>query len=274
MGKQSVTFSVNQLIVGNGDDFSTATFSALPSRLEEKHELPGLDGNPEPIGVRIISTLIQDNRFVAIHFNDGEKYPYSKEVVDLKDLSHKKNPRSRDEVELDRHSFVLIDCQRKLVFFSNLAIRKEFPSFISKKANVRITAKMLIDEEQFREKLREIEEISLCAVPDPNIQPNALTLEEMLKADAYGYGASRATLKFSYKKTQISDSLRDKIFSLTRRMTRNFHVTIIGRTSDGFEAVFNTEQVTSRVQISVPRDDDTGDIEADQVFLALINQVK
>lgn len=275
MAAENITFSINQLLVDNGDPFCIEVFDEIKEIDEEKVEIQNPNDNtPEAIGVRFVQRNTFENRFVTIHISDGEKFPYSNEVVNLESLEHKPNPRSPNEVELDKHLFALVDCKTGLIFFSNQRNRKDFQTWLSRKTKKIMVIKPLITEDEFESKLKTISEISLSIVPNPFRGYESNSLEEMLRADAFGLGAPKAALRFSYKRENVSDNLRRTLRRFMDQTSKDFHVTIIGRTSDGFDSVFNMNEITSRISIEIIKDKMSRTFDAGQMFVDLISKIK
>lgn len=275
--KKDLKFSVSQLII-DGKDFDTSIFSKIKSSDVEIFDIAKKNKNEkEVLSIKKIEKTMREERFITIYSNEGNKFPYSDKVIDCDDcnkLKERKNPRSSNEIELDDQFFVLIDTQTQRIFISDQRRKISFSSWLQKKIEKTVIIKSIILEEQFIEKIRSVNKISFSLAPCLLNSQNEDTLSNKLVEDIYGFGAEKASIELFYKDTRITDKIIKKITSLIGRKNEFENITVIGRSDENFESIFNINEIISKILISIDIRDESKLLDKETIFSALISKIK
>ncbi len=273
MSKQDLGFSVYQLIVGE-DAFDISTFSIINDEDTEIEEVTRRKSKEkEIVSIKKIGKGTIDNRFITICFSSGDKYPYSDKIINS-DLEEQENPRTPEELELDKQLFVLIDSKTQRIFISNLKKKLYLKDWLKDKINKDIVIKAIIQEEQFIDKIESIDKISFSITPSLFNSGNRGLLSEELVKDIFGFDAEKACIELSYKNRRKSKKIIDKLNFLKKHKNEFDEITIIGRGDDNFESIFNMNEVITKVVIKVRIDNKSKLFDEQEVFQSLIDKIK
>ncbi|EKE18533.1 MAG: hypothetical protein ACD_9C00304G0003 [uncultured bacterium] len=135
MSKKTLKFSVNQLII-DGQIFDASAFASVKDEeLETQVITQKEQESAEVLTIKKIKKAVTENRFIAIYFNEGDKFPYPKTVIDSTDpnFGEKDNPRPPEQIELDNQFFVLADIEKQRVFMSDGRKKGSFNTWLLKK---------------------------------------------------------------------------------------------------------------------------------------------
>lgn len=273
MNDKILIFSANQLIV-DGRPAQILDFDPIENEDLQPLALNSTNGVQEILSVKKVLKGAEDDRFIKIYIEDGNKYPYSKKVINSSNLKEEDNPRSPNKIELTDQLFALIDIKTSRIFLSNQKQKNEFIEWLQKKTKRIISIKPLFLIDEFIKKVKSIKEICLTVVPNL-FNSNSDILSKKLVDDIYGFGAEEATLKLMYKrKNEISKNVLEKVKLLTSRKKEFKNITIVGRTSNNFESIFNMNEVMNRIRIPIKLDQDTKKLGYSEVFFDLIKKIK
>ena len=273
MAKKELRFAVNQLIVEERNP-SLRDFDSLKDDDLEKFSIVNVDEKKEEIlSIKKIKKIVFEERFVAILFEGGERYPYPEKVINS-ELNEVDNPRSSDEIELDEQFFALIDINTARVLISDQRKKNMLLNWLKDKLKKRIDIKPLMAEEDFVEKIKSISEISFAVEPNLLNSYNAKTLSSELANDIFGFGAEEAVIKMIYKNKKINEKIIEKIKSLFERKSDFKSITVIGRTAEDFESIFNISEIINKIFISVDVNNSTQKFDHNEVFESLISKIK
>jgi hypothetical protein len=260
-------FSLNQIRIDEVDTFLPSLFDPIPELHTDNFAIGG-----ETVAVEKVEKKIYDERFLSLLFNSGKKYPYADVVFDVANLSETPNPRASNEIELNEQLLILIDCEKQIIYLSNQRMRKHVEEWLIQKTKLPITIKLLLDEEDFMEKVSSVSSVSLSA-DSSTFNSVQTTLAQKLSADAYGYGAERATLTLTYKRN-LSERAKAAIGTFMQQK-RNFKkITMTGKTSAGLESVFDTDQIVYKMPMDTQKDDITGKYNHEDAFNSLILKIR
>lgn len=273
MANKTIQFSVNQLIV-NMKTFTINTFDEISvedlDKLQIKHKD---DRGEEVLMIKKITKTILVDRFIGIYFLEGDKYPYSDTVVDA-NLEEHKNPRGSNEIELDKQYFVLIDTKTQRIFLSDLKKKNLTKKWFEDKLKMDIDIKSIINEEDFINKIQSVNQISFTLVPNLFNSADESVLSKKLLEDIYGFGASKAKLDLFYNNSSVSDTIKEKFKSLIGRKDEFESITVIGRSDENFESVFNLGEIINKINVDVNEDGETQFVDPIEVFNRLIELIK
>ena len=256
MANKPLKFSIFQLIVETETPFTVKTFSSIEEQKLETFEI-GPKEDKETLSIKRVNKECFENRFIAFYFNEGSKFPYSPTVIDTTDLIEKENPRPAEDIELDDQFFVLIDVSSQRIYLSDQRRKGTFTTWLKEKIGKETHIKSIINEEEFLNKIKSVNKISLSIVPNLFNTSSQDTLSHNLARDIYSFGGEKAKLEIEYNNTRMTDIIKNKFNQVLGKKNDFQEITIIGRSDEGFESVFNLEEVYSKLVIDVSAQDKT-----------------
>lgn len=227
----------------------------------------------EILTVKKISKAIFEDRFVALAFDEGEKYPYPPRVIN-NDLCEQDNPRASNLIELDVQTFVLIDVSSQRIWISNQKKKNQIANWLKEKINTDVVIKSIIKDGEFIDKIRSVREVSFTVVPNIFNTSKQDILSSHLVQDLLGFGAQKAKLSLEFNNSKISDTIKSKLSSLIGRKNEFSDITVIGCSDENLESTFNLEEISSKVQLDLPIIAESGLLDSNNVFSSLINKIK
>lgn len=274
MAKKELKFHVNQLIINSDSVFSCTDFDPIKDEATETHEIKKIKGEGnEILSVKKVLKKIYENRFVALSFDEGAKFPYPPTVVNS-NLDEESNPRAPDQIELDQQFFILVDTETKRIWISEYRKKNSICVWLKEKLNSEVEIKSIFKDGEFMEKIKSIKEISFSIVPNLFNAADQDILSHHLLQDIYGFGAQKAKLKMEFNNSEISDIIKRKVNELIGRKNEFLDITVIGRSDGILESTFNLEEITSKVSIEATIKETSKLLDPDEVFKNLINKIK
>lgn len=271
MSKKTLKFTVNQLII-NSSRFDLSAFSDLKDA--DTYKGVHKEGEKEEIlSITKFTKAIKDERFITIYFKEGNKFPYTDKVIDS-NLEEHDNPRSAEEIELDNQLFVLIDVKTQRIFMSDQRKKTSFISWLIEKMKKEIVIKPIISEKEFIQKIKSINKICFTVVPNLFNSPNEDILSNKLVQDIYGFGAAEGRIELSYADARITANIINKFNALIGQRYNFKEITVIGRSDEDFESIFNINGIISRINIDIDCSNETQLLDEKNVFAVLINKIK
>lgn len=276
MANKTIKFSGHHLIVVGTVPFTSACFDAIQASDTEHYDITISDTEKETLSIKKVVKQITDNRFISLYFNYGERYPYSPTVATVvgEDLQELDNPRTPEQIELNDQLFVLIDVATQRIWLSDQRQRNTVLEWIKNKIGSDISIKSIINESEFINKIKSVQEISFSVVPDLFNTAGQDTLSNHLVQDIFGFGADKARVQLSYENTSVTDTIKKKFNELLGRRTEFQDITVIGRSDEGLDTIFNLDEVISKISVEVGSDSKSKLSDSDDVFGALINVIK
>lgn len=272
MPNKILRFSVNQIVIDDKPSIDINDFDSIPTEEVDPQVIYKDKPEEETLSVKRVHKNITDNRFISIYILSGDKYPYSQKVVDHS-LAERDNPRSPDEIELNKQLFVLIDTLTMRMYISDQRTRNSFCSWLTSKISSEVNVKAIFNEADFLSKIKSIDKLSFTLTPNLfNSSSDSLT--EHLVQDIHGYGAERARLELFYGNSRVTDPIMSKITTLMGRKYDFDDITVVGRSDGEMESVLNLNEITNTIIIDVPEDQESKLINYEEVFARLIGKVK
>lgn len=272
MPNKILRFSVNQIVIDDKPSIDINDFDSIPTEEVDPQVIYKDKPEEETLSVKRVHKNITDNRFISVYILSGDKYPYSQKVVDHS-LAERDNPRSPDEIELNKQLFVLIDTLTMRMYISDQRTRNSFCSWLTSKISSEVNVKAIFNEADFLSKIKSIDKLSFTITPNLfNSSSDSLT--EHLVQDIHGYGAERARLELFYGNSRVTDPIMSKITTLMGRKYDFDDITVVGRSDGEMESVLNLNEITNTIIIDVPEDQESKLINYEEVFARLIGKVK
>ncbi|MBX4204800.1 MAG: hypothetical protein KW788_01265 [Candidatus Doudnabacteria bacterium] len=263
---KEIQFSIFQLIIG-GKKPELANFAAIDEANFEKQTI-----GEDLLNIKKIEKEYIPERFIALCFEEGNKFPYSEKVIDSK-LKESLNPRSIDKVELNEQFYVLVDLLTSRIYISDLRKKGFLINWLEDKIKKEIAVKPLIAQREFIDKIESIKEICFTVEPDL-LNSASIGLPARLREDIFGFGATEAIIKLVYKnKKKIGKQLYEKVKDIIKNKTEYKNITVIGRTSEDFESIFNTQEVISKITLLAPMNRKNGKFINKELVSELIKKI-
>ena len=253
--------------MGSGKQISIGDFDLI---LDSETESEVIDN--ETLFVEKVDRSTKEDRFVCLDFNSGEKYPYSEVVYDGSAKREADNPRESEKIELKDQTLVMIDAERGRLYISNQKKQSHVEKWLAIKIKQEVTVKPIMNEGELIERLKSVSSISLTAVPSADLNTKS-ELANQLGRDAFGYGAERATLTLNYDK-KFSEKTKDTLKSLLGEKEDFTSITLCGKTTEEFEAVFNTDTIVYKIRMGTKVNAITGKFNTEDAFLSLIIKIR
>ena len=273
MENKTLKFSVFHLSIDDRQ-FVLSDFDAIQENDTEQDTISN-SNSQEVVSLKIKQKSIKNQRFILIYSNEGDKFPYSKEVYDTSgnNITAKDNPRKAEEIELNIQFFVLIDVQDQRLFLSDGRKKVSFHDWLIEKIKKKISIKSIIQEKQFIERMKTVNKISFTVSPTLFSSSKQDILSSNIVRDIHGFGADSAKIELNYKSTSINDKIVSQLKKLIGMKDEFDEMTVVGRNENDFESIFNLEEIASKVYVSVPTDEKSKQINPDSVFNALISKI-
>ncbi|BBO18434.1 conserved hypothetical protein [Candidatus Brocadia pituitae] len=273
MSKKTLKFTVSQLII-NSSHFDLATFSDLKDADLDTHKVVHKEGEKEEIlSIKKFTKTIEEERFITVYSNEGRKFPYTDKVINA-DLEEHDNPRSAEEIELDDQFFVLIDVKTQRIFMSDQRKKTIFIKWLGDKIKKHIEIKSIISEKEFIQKIKTINKICFTVVRNIFNFQNGDILSNKLLQDIYGFDAEEGHIELSYNDARITDKIVNKLKVLIGRKVEFKDITVIGRSDEDFESIFNINEIISAINIDIDCSDEAKLLDEKIVFAVLIKKIK
>lgn len=273
MANKPLKFSIFQLIIETETPFTVKTFSSVEDQKLETFEI-GPKEDKETLSIKRVNKECFEDRFIAFYFNEGNKFPYSPTVIDATDLIEKENPRPAEDIEMEDQFFVLIDVSSQRIYLSDQRKKGTFSAWLKEKIKKETHIKSIINEGEFLNKIKSVNRIYLSVVPNLFNTSSQDILSHNLARDIYSFGGEKARLEIEYGNTRMTDIIKDKFNQVLGRKGDFQEVTIIGRSDEGFESIFNLDEVISKLVIDVSVQEKTNLLDPTIVFNILIDKIK
>lgn len=92
--------------------------------------------------------------------------------------------------------------------------------------------------------------------------------------DIYGFDAEEGRIELSYNDARITAKIINKIKALIGRRDDFKDITVIGRSDENFESIFNINEIISKINIDIDCSDEAQLLDEKNVFAVLINKIK
>ena len=276
MANKNIKFSGHHLIITGTVPFASSCFDAIQDSETEHLDINISATEKETLSIKKVVKQLKDNRFISLYFNYGEKYPYSPTVATVvgENLQELSNPRTPEQIELSDQLFVLIDVTTQRIWISDQRQKNSVLDWIKNKTGLAMSIKSIINEADFIDKIKSVQEISFSVVPDLFNSAGQDTLSNHLVQDIYGFGADKARVQLSYSNTSVTDIIKQKFNSLIGRKSEFQDITVIGRSDEGLDTIFNLDEVISKISVDVGADSKSKLVNPEEVFDAVIKIVK
>jgi hypothetical protein len=272
MKEDNIVFSIYSIRIGRGM-FDAKTFLAIEA--DGKKYFP--EDSEDILAIDTYHKEVIQDRFVVFDFEFREKYPYSSDVVDVKDkenIKKKDNPRDVSDLELKSQLFVLIDINEQRMYISNTKRKKYFVDFLKRVFDKKdVYAQPIISEEEFLENVGTINEICLTSEPG-SLFSGVNTLSRHLKEDINYFQSDEIGLSMKYKDGISVKLIKEGLRKILNQKTSFRKLTVVGRKDNDFESVFNIGNVVSRFQIPWHSDKENKIKDPKQAFESLIDQIQ
>jgi hypothetical protein len=204
----------------------------------------------------LLDSVIIEDRFFWLYSQFGKSLPYSNEVIDNKTKEKKKNPRTEDDIELNKQLFCLYDSITKRFFISNSQKKKFLQCFFKEKLKKDITIKRyFVSPKEFIEKIQKIDKISFTS--RNNLFSNG---DDIFKKSNNTFGLGEPIdfkLDLNYSGKDKTDVFVDFFNDLTERK-KNLEIdslVCIGRDDNDMESIFDISSYTQTIPLNTKKQD-------------------
>ena len=253
-----VSFYCNQLII-NGEAVSTV-------HVDELIKAPYSFKNGKHFETMVCT--IQD-QYIRLNFKCGDPTPWNPELHDIQTNQNLKNTRKKTQVEPILY-YGLIDLRKGWVWLPHRAknIFKDAVKSVFKD----VTLKSILNEQEFFEKIKTLDEVKFGAVPD-NLFGSEDSLSKTLTQDIYAFDADYAELSLKYDRKPISAGIINSIKNVFNKRYAYSKIVVAGYDEQGLELLFNTEAISTKIAISAEIDENEMII-TESLFKQLIEKIK
>lgn len=183
-----------------------------------------------------------------IYIEYGSALPRPEYVLDANTAEHQDNPRGINQVE-PKQLFIVLDSKNSVYWFTNIKKANLIQDFFDH-FGIKCQLKNIYDSNDFIKNMQSINGLKLSSSPDRLF--NTHSLNQNLIKDIFGYGASLATIQFSYSKDKFLDAItRKKFEDLFQERSSYSSFIISGRSDQGVDYVFNNETLLKRIVIEI-----------------------
>ena len=264
MKKESLSFSIHQLIVGR-QYADRETFASIASEIRLAQE----DGVSGRVNVENAAA------YLWMYAAAGRNKPYSTEVLNVKTNVCEANPRNENQAELHNQRFCLYDYSSKLLYVasSGLEFYKKIFHDIDNAIHMRNLYK---SREEFLSTLKQVSYIRFVVENDLLNWNNSLFGRS---SDMFGLGnPNQLKMEFRFPYAGFTKRCRDFLSGEKEDIcdSRTLKSLVVaGRSGEGdrlIESMFNLRTFESSVTIQVEKND-SGLFDPDEVKMALLNQL-
>ena len=257
-------FSAFQLIIGEQKP-EMSVFKNLSKQLYHKDK--------ETI-YKVLCEKIED-RFLWIYINYGKSLPYSNEIVNTNQPSKSiKNPRTKEQAELNHQVFSLYDSLNENFYISNSHKKAVLENFLKKQLSKDVVIKRYyISPPDFIQKIKSINKIKLTSKRNLFSQKSGL-FEDV--RDVFGLGEPESfTIDINY----TGQSRKENFIQFLEKFIRNKvnkeidSLVCIGKNDNDMELVFNIESYTQTVFVDVIQNN-LGLYDVEEVKNNIIQKIK
>ncbi len=222
----------------------------------------------------LLDSVIIEDRFFWLYSQFGKSLPYSNEVIDNKTKEKKKNPRTEDDIELNKQLFCLYDSLTKRFFISNSHKKKFLECFFKEKLKKNVTIKRyIVSPQEFIKKIQKVDRISFTS------QKNLFsTGNDIFKKSNNTFGLGEPIdfkLDLNYSGRNKTDSFVDFFTDLIKRK-KNLEIdslVCIGRDDTDMESIFDISSYSQTIPINT-RKQDYGLYDENLIKIDLVNKIK
>lgn len=203
--------------------------------------------------IQLFDILYEEN-YLKIIFGDGSIGSRPPKVYNMVKDEQEDNPRDKNQVE-PKETFAIIDFNTSYMWISNSRKRNALISLIkSYFKTATVVSKDIYDENEFLKTLKKIDNIKFSATP--NLFSQTGILGNLLNEEINGFGASTASVSFSYNQAFSTKKIVEKIINIFNEKDSLKSVVISGRDEKNLGMLFNTEGFSRKIDIEANVDND------------------
>lgn len=228
----------------------------------------------ENTSFHIETTFTDSYAFFAMKF--GKSEPRASTVTDVKTNKERENPRTIEEAELRNQVFVYYSYDKQMLFLSNQQQKLSFKKILENRLNNLVfeIKEIYGDIDSFIEAVKTVKEVRFTSTDD--LFSNNQAQREALETLTGTLAPTRVTLKVDYKESKYGiEKISNWLKGLNKSQQNHAlkHLVVKGDNAEGFEQIFNTENLISKVAIKVNKDEN-GLVENQEVLDALLSEIE
>ncbi len=198
-----------------------------------------------------------DDRFYWIYSSFGKTNPHPEYIINEKSFAKQKNPRTEEEFEPNKQIFAIYDSASGLLYTSNSRqikfIKYFFEEITGENADIKSVFK---DIKDFVKVIKKIESIKFTGSRELlNHKGNVFTSMK----DIFGYFSPDTFVIEAKGPKPMDEGMIKWLLNFAKYRETSDIKTLVctGKDDQGFGSVFNTDSFTSKIKISVQKNDES-----------------
>lgn len=199
-----------------------------------------------------------EDKYFWLYIQYGGAFPYGRKVYNVKSKEEEKNPRTREQVEINMQLFALYSFPDKTLYVSDRSKTKLLENHLKDKMEREVRIKSFFkDPEEFMNGLKSVSKIGFVA--KRNLFNNKSGVMEIFPdpTDFFGVGSpERYSLNASFSDVGINNKFK----SFFRRMidwkkeAKAESLICVGRDDSNIETIFNIDSFIQKISLQVDKD--------------------
>lgn len=245
------------------DDISKLVFGAK-NKYEHRNE------------VYLIERKYVENRYLWMYCQYDNSKLYGEVVLDTMKEKQHKNTRKKNEVELRKQLFVIIDSETHLVYISDIAKKGMIKEYLSEELQADVIIKNVYSSlDEFQDAIKYLKKLKFTQ--QRNIM-NVVDNESIFMQQVSELGLDmpeKITMQIEYPNTLIG-SLRNGIQNIKQKREQGYFkdIVLIGVDDSGIEQSFDFSSVVKNIEILTRKNEDerydNEEVEAEDFLLAYL----
>lgn len=227
------------------DDISKLVFGAK-NKYEHRNE------------VYLIERKYVENRYLWMYCQYDNSKLYGEVVLDTRKEKQHKNTRKKNEVELRKQLFVIIDSETHLVYISDIAKKGMIKEYLSEELQADVIIKNVYSSlDEFQDAIKYLKKLKFTQ--QRNIM-NVVDNESIFMQQVSELGLDmpeKITMQIEYPNTLIG-SLRNGIQNIKQKREQGYFkdIVLIGVDDSGIEQSFDFSSVVKNIEILTRKNED------------------
>ena len=208
--------------------------------------------------VFLIEKKIVDNRYLWMYCQYENSKLYGEIVLDTEKEKQHKNTRKKNEIELRKQLFLILDTESHLLYLSDIAKKGAIKTYFSEELQADIIIKNLYSSlDEFQKSVKILKKLKFTQYR--NIS-NTLDKESIFMQQANELGLDmpeKIMMQIEYPNTFIGD-LKNGIQILKKKKDQGYFndIILIGEDDFGIEQSFDFTSVIKNIEIAVRKNED------------------
>lgn len=208
--------------------------------------------------VYLIERKYIDNRYLWLYCQYDNAKLYGEIVFDTKREKQHKNTRNKNEVELRKQLFIVIDSETHFVYISDIAKKGMVKEYLSEELQADVIIKSVYSSlDEFQDAIKYLKKLKFTQHRNIiNVADNESIF--MQQVNELGFDMpEKITMQIEYPNTLIG-SVRNGIQNIKQKKEQGYFkdIVLIGVDDSGIEQYFNFSSVVKNIEILTQKNDD------------------